>query len=71
MIWFWRRHTRDTEAERDLADARRQRVQAERMTEVTRSRWHFISEIVEGSRQIRRENHIVDDITTLFQNHPR
>lgn len=72
MRWFWRnRHNPEVaEAERDLKQAKIERERAEQATEITRSRWATVHEIVTESRTIRKVNHIAEDLTIIFRGHP-
>lgn len=55
----------------DLAQARQAREQVERATESSRSRWPLISRTVAILEEIRRENHLADDLRVIFTSHQR
>ena len=51
----------------DLAAAKRAREEVERKIESGRSRWPVILEAVSYLRRVHRENHIADDLRTIFR----
>jgi hypothetical protein len=70
MKWL-RAHKKElTKAEQDLAVARTKRQQAEQLTEEGRNRWPDVIHIVSESREIRRRNHLAEDIMLIFRSHP-
>lgn len=55
----------------DLEAARQAREQVERATEKSRSRWPLIRRTVAVLEEIRRENHLAEDLHVIFSSHHR
>lgn len=70
MTWFRRRHGEElAEATDDLAAAREERLRGQRLARESQSRWPHVFQIVSDARVIRKSNHLVDDIMTIFRGH--
>ncbi|MES2211365.1 MAG: hypothetical protein V4515_14475 [Chloroflexota bacterium] len=53
----------------DLAAAREARARIERELAATRSRWPAVAATVARLREIREENHLAEDLHTIFTAH--